>query len=226
MASARIQAPRTPAFSCRRRLSCYIAASALAATACGGTTSSGTPYRGTDGGAAGSAEPGTGGRVSGETGGAPGSGGTLGVGGTVPIVGGSGGTVGTGGSGGVPAGCPLLQPTGACSPSGLQCPYDYFYGCLCDSADPYYCNPVPECWGTGGSSAGDMTGIGGIGAAAGEPAAAGASAAWVGPSLGGATSQDVELPAPDPCPAEGCGAMPAPTTVMCTCAGTWSCGMY
>ncbi len=220
----------------------------LAVAACGGTTSSSANiHRGSDGGAAGSERTGTGGLIVEDTGGAPsiggsvgaggivvavgGSGGSVGVGGLLVSVGGSGGTVGFGGSVGIgggagaPVDCPLFQPTGACAPDGLQCVYDYFDGCLCQSLVGYYCELSPECWGTGGTTGtGGMTGVGGIGAASGDPGSAGASADGVPPDDGGVPAEDVDIPA-DPCPPEGCGSMPAPTVSICTCDDVWVCEM-
>jgi hypothetical protein len=217
--------------------------SMLAAVACGGTTSSNAgTHRGSDGGAAGSALTATAGRVIEGTGGAPSSGGSVGVGGTIVSVGGTGGslgvggavvslggsggtvgvggsgnagvggTVGVGGGGGAPSECPLFQPAGVCATAGITCVYDYFDGCLCQSTADYYCEPSPECWGTGGTTGmGGMTSDGGIGAASGESGAAGTSADWVPAPQGGAPAEDVD--------------MPAPTVTICTCDDVWACTM-
>ena len=228
--------------------------SMLAAVACGGTTSSNAgTHRGSDGGAAGSALTATAGRVIEGTGGAPSSGGSVGVGGTIVSVGGTGGslgvggavvslggsggtvgvggsgnagvggTVGVGGGGGAPSECPLFQPVGVCATAGITCVYDYFDGCLCQSTADYYCEQSPECWGSGGT-----TGAGGTSGDGGIGAASG-NPGSAGASAGGAAPDEDGVPAEDvdipadPCPPEGCSSVPAPTVTICTCDDVWAC---
>jgi hypothetical protein len=118
---------------------------------------------------------------------------------------------------GTQPGCPVSRPSGECTTTGMQCRYDYYNGCLCRSADPYLCDPVPNCTATGTGGAGGTSGTGGIGAASGNGAAAGASAGALPPSEGGASFVDL------PCEDGACDPVAPPTYELCACDGTWSC---
>ncbi len=118
-------------------------------------------------------------------------------------------------------GCPLAQPAGECSTTGIQCRYDYYNSCLCRSTDPYFCDPVLDCWGTGG--AGGASGTGGTGAASAAGGAGGASAGALPPtpSEGGASAAEL----PSPCENGVCDSIAPPTVILCDCdaTGTWVC---